>query len=224
MKNISKLIFTTVLMLLPVSFVLFMSCNQDEMPTLTKQNQVDRPTVLLDSIQPGDFRTYSQGGWGSPPHGNNPGQYLKDNWFRLDTVIIGCDTIGGKTLTFTSWQGANHFLPQGRKPSALDSSYINPNFKITVLAGHQLSLALNILFDLADSTFGNSSLHLKDLCVTSGTFQGWTVEEVFEEANKILGGCNSNYNASEINYAVGKINENFEGGEVVGNYLEICSP
>jgi hypothetical protein len=62
-----------------------------------------------------------------------------------------------------------------------------------------------------------------DLCVTSGTFQGWTVEEVFEEANIILGGCNSNYNASEINEAVESINENFEGGEVVGNYLEICS-
>lgn len=213
----------TIIMLIPVGFFLLISCNQDEMPTITNLNQGDRPVSMLDSIQPGDFKTYGQGAWGSPPHGNNPGQYLKNNWNLLDTVVIGCDTVGGETITFTTWQAVNNFLPQGKKPAALDTSYINPNMKITVLAGQVLALALNIGFDLADSTFGNSSTNLKDLCVASGTFEGWTVEEVFDEANKILGGCASNYNASEINNACDMINNNFEGGVVVGNYLEFCS-
>ncbi len=218
----TKIFLRSLVLLLPVTVFILVSCNQDEMPTITNLNQGDRVATMPDSIQPGDFKTYGQGGWGSPPHGNNPGQYLKNHWNLLDTVIIGCDS--GYTITFTSWQGANHFLPQGRKPAALDSSYVNPEMKITVLAGQVLALALNIEFDLADSTFGQSSTNLKDLCVAYGTFEGWTVEEVFEEANKILGGCSSNYNASEINGACEMINENFEEGEYVGNYLEFCSP
>lgn len=217
----TKIFFRSFTLLLSVILFILVSCNQDEMPTVTNLYQGDRVVTMVDSIQPGDFKTYGQGGWGSPPHGNNPGQYLKNNWNLLDTVIIGCDS--GYTITFTNWQGANNFLPQGRKPAALDTSYINPNIKITVLAGQVLALALNIEFDLADSTFGQSSTNLKDLCVAYGTFEGWTVEEVFEEANKILGGCTSNYSASEINGACEMINENFEGGNVVGNYLEFCS-
>lgn len=222
MNKITNTILKSLVVIMPILLFFLISCKQDQIPTSSPYQNTDKVVVLPDSIQPGDFKTYGQGGWGSPPNGNNPGQYLKNHWGLLDTVIIGCDTVGGKKLTFTTWQAVNHFLPQGKKPAALDSSYINPNFKITVLAGQELALALNIEFDLADSTFGQSNTHLKDLCVAYGTFQGWTVEEVFEEAGKILGGCNSNYNASEINEAVSNINENFEGGEYVGNYLEFC--
>jgi hypothetical protein len=225
MKEETKTLFRFIAVALPFVFMVMMSCNQNG-PTgiRSDRNLGDRTAYTSDTILPGDFRTYGQGGWGAPPHGNNPGAYLRDNWFRLDTVIIGCDTVGGKTLTFTTWQAVNQFLPQGGKPAALDSSYVNPNFRINVLAGQVLALALNIEFDLADSTFGNSNNHLKDLCVAYGTFENWTVEEVFEEAGKILGGCSSNYSASQINDAVSKINENFEDGMYVGDYLKYCSP
>jgi hypothetical protein len=220
MENKIKIILKSLVVLLPLSFFIISSCSDNSVPNLTSPGiNKDMANTRVDSIAPGDFRTYGQGGWGAPPHGNNPGQYLKTHWTLLDTVIIGCDT--GYTITFTSWQAVNHFLPQGMKPSSLDTSFINPNYHISVFAGQVLALALNIGFDLADSTFGNSSTNLKDLCIVSGTFQGWTVEEVFEEANAVLGGCSTAHSPSEMNYAVTRINENFEDGHV-GNYLQYC--
>ena len=220
MNNKSLKIFKSTVILLPLLFFLIISCNQNENFNLTSPTVKDMLNSRVDSIAPGDFKTYGQGAWGSPPHGHNPGQYLKNNWDLLDTVIIGCDT--GYTITFTNWQGVNHFLPQGRKPVPLDTSLENPNYHISVFAGQVLALALNIEFDLADTSFGGSSFNLKDLCVTMGTFEGWTVEEVFEEANAVLGGCSTEYTPMELNYAVEQINENFEEGHV-GNYLQFCT-
>jgi hypothetical protein len=225
MKNTSNLIFKTLVLLLPITFVLFMSCSQDQGPTSISPNQNgDMPAVIRDtSIHMGDYKTYNQGEWGTPPAGNNAGMYLKNNWNLLDTVRIGCDSTGGHTLTFTEWQAVTQFLPQGRIPAILDTSYVNPHRQLSMLAGQQLALALNIMFDMADSSFGNSPMHLKDLCVAYGPFAGWTVQQVFDEANRILGGCNSNYNIYVITYVVGRINMNFENGNQVGNYLKTCS-
>jgi hypothetical protein len=222
-KHTTKLLFRTLAVVLPITLLVIVSCKQETPVGLHSNHYGNIAVHSLDTILPGDFRTYGQGAWGSPPHGNNPGMYLKNHWTLLDTIIIGCDTVGGNTLTFTMWQAVNQFLPQGGKPIPLDTSYINPDFRISVLAGQELALALNIEFDLADTSFGNSNNHLKDLCVASGTFEGWTVEEVFEEAGKILGGCASDYSPSEINYAVSSINENFEDGQV-GTYLHYCNP
>lgn len=223
MKEITKSLLRFIAAALPLVLIFIISCKDDNPPIVTNPD-FDRTALTVDSILPGDFKTYGQGAWGAPPHGNNPGVYLRDNWGLLDTVVIGCDTIGGKTLTFTTWQAVNEFLPQGGKPKSLDSSYINPpNANITILAGQVLALALNIGFDIADSSFGFSNNHLEDLCVVYGTFEGWTVEEVFMEANKILGGCASDYTPQEINEAVGKINENFDGGTYVGDYLHYCT-
>ncbi len=209
-------------LILPVAMFIVISCNEDNQVPITTIQQGDMPQYSVDSIDPGDFKTFGQGGWGSPPHGGNPGVYLRDHWDLLDTVIIGCDSTNGHTLTFTSSQAIMHFLPQGRTPAALDSSYVNPDWKITVLAGQVLALALNIGFDLADSSFGASNEHLEDLCAQYGTFTGWTVAEIFAEANLILGGCYSEYSPSEVNEACTRINENFEGGTVVGNFLDFC--
>jgi hypothetical protein len=222
LKEKTKPFLRLIAVLLPLVLLILISCRQDNLTGIkTNTGPGDRTAHSLDTILPGDFRTYGQGGWGAPPHGGNPGAYLRDHWSLLDTVIIGCDTVGGKKLTFTMWQSVNQFLPQGGKPCVLDTSYVDPNFRICVFAGQVLALALNIEFDLADSSFGNSINHLEDLCVAYGTFQGWTVLQVFTEANKILGGCSSNYTPAEINEAVSMINENFEDG-MVGNYLMYC--
>ena len=59
-----------------------------------------------------DFTTYTQGGWGAPPNGNNPGALLKANFA---TVYPSGVTIGGtKTLKFTS-AAAIEALPAGRR-------------------------------------------------------------------------------------------------------------
>lgn len=225
MRNTSNLILRTLVVLLPITLILLVSCSQDQGPTSISPAQIgDMPSTARDtSIHMGDFKTYNQGQWGAPPMGNNAGMYLKNNWNLLDTVMIGCDSTGGHTLTFTEWQAVTAFLPQGMIPHVLDTSYVNPHRQLSMLAGQQLALALNIKFDLADTSFGHSSMNLKDLCVAYGPFAGWTVQQVYNEANRILGGCNSNYNIYVITYVVGRINMNFENGNAVGNYLKTCT-
>src|SRR4030095_10616905 len=45
-----------------------------------------------DSVDCGELRTVTPGGWGSKPHGNNPGKYLHDNFAAAfpNGVTIGC--------------------------------------------------------------------------------------------------------------------------------------
>lgn len=163
------------------------------------------------------FRTQTQGGWGAPPHGENPGAYLHANFAGAfpSGLVVG-DIY---TLTLTTAQAITDFLPQGGKPQALTMSYTNPTEKITVLAGQVIALKLSVEFDLYDEEFGESETNLKDLEVAFGTFAGWTVEEVLEEAETILGGGSSSYTPAEINECVSAINENFVDGEVNLGFL-----
>ena len=60
-------------------------------------------------VRIGDFRSQTQGGWGSTCSGNNPGCY-RDTHFDTafpDGVTIGCD--GGESLTFTSSAAVRDF-------------------------------------------------------------------------------------------------------------------
>jgi hypothetical protein len=57
--------------------------------------------------------------------------------------------------------------------------------------------------------------------VTSGTFMGWTVAEVLAEAEKVLGGCESEYDASEMNEVVSAINEAFVDGTEDSGFLDV---
>jgi hypothetical protein len=224
MKNAAKKFMRILLLVLPISFIAVISCNQDDNQFGLQSPGISNESYVIDSINPGDFKTYTQAGWGAPPFGRTPGgSYLHQNWGLLDTVIIGCDSTGGKHLTFTSSDAVRQFLPQGGMPAPLDTSYVNPTFRNNMLAGQVLALALSIKFDLADSSFGNSNNHLKDLCVRFGTFSGWTVGNVYNEANKVLGGCPSQYNAFILNDAITRINNNFIDGRFVGNYLHYCT-
>jgi hypothetical protein len=168
-------------------------------------------------ILPGDYKTYGQGGYGSEIRGNNPGSYLSKNFDSAfpNGIEIGCNY----KLTFMSAHAIRKFLPQGSSPASLSGNYTNPVAKMNVLAGQTLTLALNVGFDNYDSSFGNSTGNLQDLVITSGYFQGWSVSQILIEANNILGGCSSNFTASQINDIVTAINENFEDGTKAGELL-----
>lgn len=170
-------------------------------------------------IQPGDFKTFGQGGYGSIPHGNNPGMYLQNNFdLAFPTGIqIGCNNV----INLTSAYDIMNFLPQTSTPAILTGSFTNPQQRINVLAGQVLTLALNIGFDNFDASFGNASENLQNLVISSGDFQGMSVLQILNESNNILGGCSSTYTPSEINYIVTAINENFEDGVINGGLL-IC--
>ena len=63
---------------------------------------------------------------------------------------------------------------------------------------------------------------LSDLIISSGTFSGWTVGEVVNEANQFIGQCESYYTASELNDVLSRINENDVDGTMDGDYL-LCN-
>jgi hypothetical protein len=185
---------------------------------------------LPRTINPGDFRTQTQGGWGTECKGNNPGCYRDANFDSVfdQGMVIGDTTALDSSLfhaLFTSSQAVGDFLPQGNKAAPFSLDRVDPTTtEAGVLAGQVAALTLSINFDLANANFGASSANLKDLVVVenSGTeCGGMTVETVLWEANRVLAGALSSFTPSEINACASAINENFVDGTTVGTYLRL---
>ena len=170
-------------------------------------------------IDPGDFRTQTQGGWGSIPSGSNPGVYLHSNFAGAfpNGMTIGCN----HTIEFTSAQAITDFLPQGGTPAPITTSYVDPTTQTNVFAGQVTALSLSVRFDQYDPNFGSSSTLLKDLVIGSGPLAGQTVEFALMQANNKLGGCISVYSISDLNSTISSINQNFVDGTMDNGYL-IC--
>ncbi len=186
--------------------------------TYCTQTCDDNPECDINS---GDYRTQTQGGWGSEPNGNNPGMYLATNFETAfpNGITIGCAT---NSLTFTSSVAIMNFLPQGGTPTVLSTTETNPTTVNNVLAGQILALAISLGFDNAIESYSSSANSLGNLIIGSGPFQGQTVAQFFAVANDVLGGCSSAYSASDINATASAINENFVDGTVNNGFL-ICN-
>ena len=105
------------------------------------------------------YTTYTQGGWGANPTGNNPAALLASKFatvYPLGYVRIG----GARTLTFTSAAAINVFLPAGGTASTLSASATNPvTSSAGVFAGQVLALQLSVDFSRAGVTkFGLGDL------------------------------------------------------------------
>ncbi len=172
----------------------------------------------------GQFRTQTQGGWGQcHQNGNNPGTYLAANFagaFPNGLTVGAC----GKTLHLSSSSAVCTFLPSGSTPRALTASLVNPGTSYkNVLAGQVVALSLSVGFDAYDANFGSSTSGLGAQIINSGTFAGWSVQQLLTEANRVLGGCASVYSASAINNAVSSINENYVDGTTNKGFLRCPS-
>ncbi|HZF99407.1 MAG TPA: hypothetical protein VEY71_00310, partial [Chitinophagales bacterium] len=168
-------------------------------------------------------RTQTQGGWGTNPNGNNPGTILQANFASAfpTGITIGCTN----TLKLTTAAAVRNFLPQGSTPKALPAGVsINPTstFK-NVFAGQVVALTISLKFDATVAGFNTSGTPLKDQYVVSGLFAGWTVQQVYDEAVKKLGGCASPYTFAQLNDAISSINENYVDGTQNNGFL-VCAP
>ncbi|MFM8949274.1 MAG: T9SS type A sorting domain-containing protein, partial [Bacteroidota bacterium] len=174
---------------------------------------------------PVPFRTQTQGGWGSDPTGSNVGTYLANNFLAIFPapayLTVGCS----RRLQLTSAAAVNAFLPSSGTSKALPAgTTINPGAGLkNTFAGQVVALTLNVAFDLYDPNFGRANYPLRDLRIASGTFAGWTVQQVLNESNLKLGGCNSPYTFSQLNDVCTMINQNFDNGLYNGGGL-ICVP
>lgn len=184
------------------------------------------------------FVTYTQGGWGAPPNGNNPGMVLQTNFSTVynacpsktvspTTAANSCVTIGiaGETgrffLRFTTSTAVMNFLPAGGAPKALKASANNPTSSAAgVFAGQVLAVQLAVNF----SNAGVITPGLASLKVASGhPLAGQTVSQVLAIANRVLGGDLSvlppGMSISALNDAMARINENFDNGTTNNGFL-----
>lgn len=163
--------------------------------------------------------TYTQGGWGACPSGNNPGALLAAKFSKL--YPCGLKVGGCRYLKFTSAKAIASFLPQGGTSGVLSKSSTNPCGRTNagVFAGQVVALRLNVDFSKAGITCSG----LPDKKVKYGKLAGWTVAQVLSLAEKVLGGDTKalpyGMKVSDLNYVVTQINENYEGGTVDKGYL-----
>jgi len=164
------------------------------------------------------LRTQTMGGWGAKPAGNNPARYMTNNFAAAfpNGLTIGCEN----TLTLTNALAVTNFLPSGTTPRALNSTYTNPGQTYrNVLAGQLVALTLSVGFDNINPNFGASTTFLANAVLNVGPFAGWTVQELLNEANNFIGGCGSNYSASDLNTALDMVNNNWVGGNTNAGFL-----
>lgn len=170
------------------------------------------------------FRTQTQGGWGSPGRGRNPGAYRDAHFAQAfpQGLEIGC---GSRRLRLTSASAVQAFLPSGSNARMLNpGTLVDPgNSYRNVLAGQLVALTLSVGFDAANPAFGASNLPLGQAYLGSGTFQGWTVQQLLTEANRFIGGCGSAYSAAQLNNALAMVNESFVDGTANSGALS-CHP
>jgi hypothetical protein len=171
-------------------------------------------------LTPGGYKTFTftQGGWGAPPNGSNPGALLSTNFTKV--YYGGYVTIGGTyKLTFTSASAIMNFLPQGGTAGKLTSNATNPAISSAgVLAGQVLALQLNVDF----SNKGVLPAGLANLKVAYGPAAGLTVAQVLSSANAILGGdaLPSGFTYSGVVDILDSINKAFDSGTINTGYLK----
>jgi hypothetical protein len=171
--------------------------------------------VVVPPAPHGPYTTVTQGGWGAPPNGNNPGAILKANFSKV--YPAGYVRIGGNyTLTFTSQAAIQAFLPQGGTPGVLTASATNPTTSAAgVFAGQVLTLQLNVDF----SSAGIFRIGFGSLKLQSGPLAGWTVSQVLTAANIALGGGPLPAGVTSIrqlNDIVTAINQSWDGSTSTG--------
>jgi hypothetical protein len=162
--------------------------------------------------------TYTQGGWGSKPRGNNPGSLLCKYFsavYPVGYVTIGT---GAKILKFTSADAVIAFLPQGGTAGVLSGSATNPTSSgAGVLAGQLLAATLNLDF----SNSGRTAPGLGAKKVGTGPLAGKTVTEVVALADSVISGgpLPSGLTLSALNNVLTAINENYDNGSTNDGYL-----
>ena len=160
----------------------------------------------------GQYRTQTPGGWGAPANGNNPGVYRDAHFDQAfpDGLTVGCTN----TLTLTSAAAVQAFLPAGGQPAVLpDGALEDPTGMHNNLANHLVALTLSLGFDAIDPDFSEADGALGDLVYNSGDFEGYTIQEVVDLANEVLGGCSTAASPSDLVGALSMANENFVDGD-----------
>jgi len=187
-------------------------------------------------VHPGDFVTYTQGGWGTKCAGGNPGCF-RDAHFAgsfPNGVVIGDqdgpDADARHALLLTTSLAVQNFLPAGMTAGTLVTDYTNPlSSSAGVFAGQLVSAKLSVGFDDSgafDALKNQTAVKLGDLVYVQSTnpkLLGWTVREVIDLADRAISGelqapidvDNDNVGdvtLSELSGNLDALNNNFDNG------------
>ncbi|MBI4871692.1 MAG: PKD domain-containing protein [Candidatus Riflebacteria bacterium] len=175
-----------------------------------------------NEIAAGDFVTYTQGGWGSRAHGNNPGT-IRDAGFS--TAFPAGLLMGGRVqVVLSTSEAVEEFLPQGGTPGTFTTSALDPlSTGAGVLGGQLAAVSLNVAFSAAGRLGQRDPMPLGQLTIASGPFTGMTVAAFLDLANRTVGGDSGalppGTTLSDVNDAAARINECFDNGSISTGFL-----
>jgi|GEM_PF-6118688 len=208
-------------------YMQFVAFHTDGSGTTGLSNPVTMTIELGSCTDPGDYFSYSQGGWGTSCSGGgmNPG-CLRDEHF--DSVfpsglvagdLDGPDADGLFTLLLTSSLAVETMMPNGGSAASLTANETDPGSSAAgILAGQLVAAILNVGFDdfgVFDDLKENDTILLGDLYFIDGVdaaLLGLTVREVIALGNEALSGDVS-IPLGDLVVALEIINVNFHTGD-----------
>lgn len=139
-----------------------------------------------DPFDPGDYLTYSQGGYG----GNGaPFNLLSNNFAAAfpSGVEVGIPGAGGFSMKFTSAAAVKAYLPAGGPASSLTADLNNPTSSgAGVFGGQVLALKLSVgLSDAAVTPVSFGDVYLND---PTSSLHGKTIRQILAVMEIALGG------------------------------------
>jgi hypothetical protein len=175
----------------------------------------------------GDFTTHTQVQWGDIPDGSNAASVLSTNYDQVYASTFGVLEVGipgaaGFSIIFTNAPAAVAYLPQvGTVGGVLTADLVNPTSSSAgAFGGDVVALQLNV--DFSDTEILQGAVGMLfgglTLCgISSPSLSGFTVRQVLEAANTLLGGGSSAYTPTDLESILLQLNAScapFEGGGV----------
>ncbi len=201
------------------------SCNESFGVGLNTRPLVITCVEEVQIVGSNDLKTFTQGGWGTTCHGNNPGCFRDAN-FPLafpDGLVVGDkDGVDGDdryALTFTSSAAIEAFLPNGSTGTSLSEDAVDSTNGGGVLAGQLVAATLNVGFNDA-GVLGDQGV-LGDLVYVANVnpgLMGLTVRDVLCLASDGLAGDSlpGGLGLSHLVEALTRLNEGFNDGAFDG--------
>lgn len=177
--------------------------------------------VPESALQCSTFRAFQQGRWGSTAAAAGPGVYLASHFASAypNGLLIGSC---GRTIRLTTSAAVSAFLPSSGNSRQLSPiTLVNPsrNSYSNSMAGELVALNLNITFDSLDAAFAPSGVFLKNAIITHGPFTNWTVQRLYDEANRVIGcGGTASY-INDLTNALVRVNSTGNEGNGATPYL-----
>ena len=178
------------------------------------------------TLEEGDFLTYNQGSLGASVSVEGS-DYLDANFSTVfpNGVTVGC--ADGYELVFTTAAAVDIYLPctgsaddlvlthGGANPTQAAQ---DPTCWDNAFVSHLLTAKINVAFDLADPNMGAADYAATDLIRTSQALAGYSLGEIIEMSDAVLGGCSSVFTPRELRKALRDYNQNFDNGVNLGRF------